>query len=510
MKKVFLFLTVCILCKTTAHAQGFDRSLFIKDSLDIYVNRALTNWRIPGMAICVVKDGQVVLMKGYGTKELGVPGGIDENTLFMIGSNTKAFTATAMTLLEATNHLSIDDKVTKYIPSFKLDNASAGEQTIITDLLTHRLGFKTFQGDFTFYNTDLSRQHILERMAKMKAAYPFRTKWGNTNSAYMLAGEIIPKVANRPWEEYVKDNILAPLGMMNTLTLTKDLPSALNRTVPHTLLDGRLTAIPYPQLDNMAAAMGMSSSINDMGKWMMALMNDGKVGPRQMIPAAAINATFKPQDIVGPVNYPNGESGYQLYGLGWFLQDHAGRHLAMHDGAVNGYLSSVTLVPQEKLGIVILTNTDKNELYDALRWQILDAYFNQPYRNYSDIALGKYKAKEAKQQEVNKQLRDSTALNLAPAMPIASYTGKYVNDLYGSITISRGELNNLDMRFEHHPKMYVMLQPLGGNRFYATFSDPAYGKAVFPFTYQNGRITGVKIKVADEVERDPYDFKKVE
>ena len=510
MKKVLLFLTVCILYTTITYAQGFDRSLFIKDSLDIYVNRALTNWRIPGMAICVVKDGNVVLMKGFGTKELGVPGGIDENTLFMIGGNTKAFTATAMTLLEASNRLSIDDKVTKYIPSFKLDNLAAGEQTIITDLLTHRLGFKTLQGDFSFYNTDLSRQHILEKMARMKAVYPFRTKWGYTNSAYMLAGEIIPKVTGRPWEEYVKDNILAPLGMMNTLTLTKDLPASLNRTVPHTLLDGRLTAIPYPQLDNMAAAMGMSSSINDMSKWMMALMNDGKVGQKQMIPAAAVTATFKPQDIVGSVTYPNGESGYKLYGLGWFLQDYAGRHLVMNDGAVNGYLSSVTLVPQEKLGIVILTNTDKNELYDALRWQILDAYFKQPYRNYSDIALGKYKTNEARQQLLNKELRDSTALNLAPALPIASYAGKYKNELYGDITVTRGELNNLEMRFEHHPKMYVMLQPLGGNRFYATFSDPAYGKGVFPFTYQNGRITGVRVKVDDEVERDNYDFKKVE
>jgi CubicO group peptidase (beta-lactamase class C family) len=510
MKKVFLPLIICVLYLTTAQSQGFDRSLFIKDSLDSYVNRALTNWRIPGMAICVVKDGSVVLMKGFGTKELGVPGGIDENTLFMIGSNTKAFTATAMALLEASNRLSLDDKVTEYIPSFKLDNIAAGEQTIITDLLTHRLGFKTFQGDFSFYNTDLSRQHILERMAKMKAPYPFRTKWGYTNSAYMVAGEIIPKVTGRPWEVYLKDNIFAPLGMINTLTLTKDMPSSLNRTVPHTLVDGRLTAIPYAQLDNMAAAMGMSSSINDMSKWVMALMNDGKVGPKQVIPAAAINATLKPQEIVGTVTYPNGETNYKLYGLGWYLQDYAGRHLAMHDGAVNGYLSSVTLVPQEKLGIVILTNTDKNELYEALRWQILDAYFKQPYRNYSDIALGKFKANEAKQMQANKQLRDSVVLNPMPAMPIANYTGKYVNDLYGSMNITRGELNNLEMRFEHHPKMYVLLQPLGGNRFYATFSDPIYGKTVIAFTFQGGRITGVRVMVDDMVERDPYEFKKTD
>ncbi len=510
MKKTITLLIGCILFATLVNAQDTDRSLFIKDSLDVYLNRALTNWRVPGLALCVVKDGKVVVMKSYGTKELGLPDRVDENTLFMIGSNTKAFTAVAMTLLEASKRLSLEDNVTKYIPNFKLDNKAAGEQAIITDLLTHRLGFKTFQGDFTFYNTDLSRQQIIEKMGRMKAAYPFRTKWGYTNSAFMVAGEIIPKVTGRAWEVYLKDNILAPLGMMNTLTLTKELPASLNRTVPHTLVDGRLTPIPYPQLDNMAADMGISSSINDMSKWVMALLNEGKVGNRQIIPAEAITATFKPQDIVGTVTYPNGETANRLYGLGWFLQDYAGKHLITHTGAVNGYLSSVTLVPQENLGIVVLTNTDQNELYDALRWQILDAYLKLPYRNYSDIALNKYKANEAKEQQVNRQLRDSAALNLPPALPIENYTGRYVNDLYGTINITRGELNKLEMRFEHHPKMYVLLQPLGGNRFYATFSDPVYGKAVFPFIFQGGKIAGIQVKVNDEVERDPYLFKKVE
>jgi CubicO group peptidase (beta-lactamase class C family) len=510
MKKVLTLFIGCILLSTITYAQDTDRSLFIRDSLDAYINRALTNWRVPGIAVCVVKNNNVVVMKSYGTKELGLPARIDENTLFMIGSNTKAFTGTAMALLEASNRLSLNDNVTKYIPGFKLDNKAAGEQAIITDLLSHRIGFKTFQGDFTFYNTDLSRQQIMEKMAHIKAAYPFRTQWGYTNSAFMVAGEIIPKVTGRPWEVYIRDNLLAPLGMMNTLTLTADMPSSLNRTVPHTLVDGRLTPIPYAQLDNMAAAMSISSSINDMSKWVLALLNDGKVGARQVIPAAAINATRKPQDVVGMVTYPNGETDYRLYGLGWFLQDYAGRHLVTHDGAVNGYLSSVTLVPQENLGIVILTNTDQNQLYDALRWQILDAYFKLPYRNYSDIALNKFKDNEAKKQAIDRRLHDSVALNLQPALPIANYTGKYHNDIYGNITVTHGELNKLEMRFEHHPKMYVLLQPLGGNRFYATFSDPVYGKAVFPFIFQSGRITSVQVKVDDEIERDPYIFTKVD
>jgi CubicO group peptidase (beta-lactamase class C family) len=378
----------------------------------------------------------------------------------------------------------------------------------IRDLLCHRIGFQTFQGDFTFYNTDLTREQIIEGLGKMKAAYPFRTKWGYTNSAFLTAGQIIPVVTGKPWEVFVKENIFAPLGMTSTIALTADMAKQYNRTVPHTLIDGRLSAIPYAQIDGLAPAGSISSSVNDLSKWVLAQLNDGKVGPRQMLPANAVKATHEPQDIVGPVTYPNGESGYKLYGLGWFLEQYAGRQLVLHTGGVNGYLSSVTLVPQEHLGIIILTNTDQNELYEALRWEILDAYFKMPFRNYSDSFLAKFKTEQTKAEAADKKLRDTVALNHLPALPLEAYTGKYVNDLYGHLEITTGELNDLEMRFEHHPHMFAHMQPLGGNRFYVTFSDPTLGKAIFPFTIKNGAVTGVRVKVADFVEYDPYDFRK--
>jgi CubicO group peptidase (beta-lactamase class C family) len=509
MKKIHL-LILSLFAFITVNAQTIDRSKFITDSLDLYINRALTNWRIPGVAVGIVKDGKIVLMKGYGIKELGLQTKVDANTLFMIGSNTKAFTATALAMLQADKKLSLDEKVTKYIPEFKLDNKAAGEMAIVKDLLCHRLGFRTFQGDFTFYNTNLARHDVIEKLGKMKATYPFRTTWGYTNSAFLTAGEIIPRVTGKPWEVYLKENIFAPLGMVNTLALTADMPKALNRTVPHTLIDGRLTAIPYCNIDGLAPAGSISSSVNDMGKWMMALLDNGKAGNKQVIPEAAIAATRQPQNFVSSVRHLNGETGFELYGLGWFLQDYAGRHLVMHDGGVNGYVSSVTLVPQEKLGIVILTNTDQNSLYEALRWEIMDAYFKMQYRNYSDVYLAQYKNGSNAQLLADKKLRDSVALNIKPALSLRKYTGKYVNDLYGNMTIEDGEDNTLDMRFEHHPKMFAKLQPLGGNRFYVTFSDPTLGKAVFPFVVQAGKVTGVRVKVADFVEYNPYDFRKVD
>jgi len=510
MKKISTLFIALIILSGAARAQLVDRSHFLTDSLELYMNRALTNWRIPGAAVCIVKDGQVVLMRTFGIKELGLTDKVDENTLFMIGSNTKAFTATALAMLQDKKQLSLDDLVTKYIPNFKLDNKLAGEQTIVRDLLCHRIGFATFQGDFTFYNTNLSREDVIQKMSLVKAAFPFRAKWGYTNAAFLTAGEIIPRVTGRPWEVYLKDNIFAPLGMSNTLALSADLPKSLNRTAAHTIVDGRLVAIPYCQIDALAPAGGISSSINDMSKWVLALLNDGKVGQRVVIPSAAIQATRQPQDVVGAVRHLNGEVDDELYGLGWFIQNYSGHRIVMHDGGVNGYVSSVTLVPQDHLGIVILTNTDQNQLYEALRWDIMDAYFKMPYRNYSDNYLNSFKAQQANDQATDKKMRDSVAMKLPTAMPLTAYTGQYVNDLYGKLSITiGGDLDQLQLRFEHHPKMFATAQPLGGNRFYVVFSDPELGKAVFPFIFANGRLTGLRVKVADFIERTSYDFRKL-
>ena len=508
MKKILLLTFGLVACTAITFAQHIDRSRFVNDSLDTYVTKAMTGWRIPGTAVCIVKDGKVVLMKAYGIKELGKPDKVDVNTLFMIGSNTKAFTATALAMLQAEKKLSLDDKVTKYLPAFKLDNKLAGEQATIRDLLCHRLGLQTFQGDFTFYNTNLTRNQIIEKLGIVKAVYPFRTKWGYTNSAFLTAGQVIPVVTGKPWEVYLKENIFEPLGMVNTLALTAEMPKALNKTTAHTFIDGKLSIIPYCQIDGLAPAGAISSSVNDLSKWVLALLNNGKIGDKQVIPVAAINATREPQDIVKSIHHLDGENNYELYALGWFVQDYAGHRLVMHDGGVNGYVTSVTLVPDEHLGIVVLTNTDENSFFDAMRWEIMDAYFNKQYRDYSDNYLAAFKKQEAVENATDKKLRDTVALNPPPALSPVSYTGKYINDLYGSMLISQGENNDLEIRFEHHPRMFARLQPIGGNRFYVTFSDPVLGKAVFPFYVTNGKVTGVRVKVADFVEHNAYDFKK--
>ncbi len=507
MKKA-AFLIFCITFITTLHAQTLNRSSFVTDSLDNYINQALANWNIPGAAVCIVKDGKVVMMRGYGVKEMGKADKADENTLFMIGSNTKAFTATALAMLQAQGKLSLDDKVNKYLPDWRLNDKAVSDMAIVRDLLCHRLGFATFQGDFTFYNTNLSRSQVMEKMAYVNRLYPFRTKWGYTNSAFLTAGQIIPVVSGKAWEAYLKDNIFTPLGMDRTLALSADLPKATNKATPHTLQDGKLIPIPYCMIDGIAPAGSISSSVNDMSKWVMALLANGEVGSQHVIPAAAIRETRQPQDVVGLARHLNGFTSYNLYGLGFELQEYENHMLVMHTGGVNGFVSSVTLVPDQHLGIIVLTNNDQNAFYEALKWDIMDAYFKLPFQDYSNKYLGFYKTNQANETKQDQLLRDTVAMHTAPNLALNNYTGSYSNTLYGKATITKGRHNDLEMRFEHHPGLVARMQYLNSNRFYVVFSDPELGKAVFPFQVTDGKVTGVRVKVADFVEMTPYDFKK--
>ncbi len=476
--------------------------------MDTYVEAALKSWQIPGISVCIIKNGKVVLMKGYGVKELGSNDKVDENTLFMIGSNTKAFTATSLAMLDEQKKLSLDDKVTKWIPGFKLNNKAAGEQAIIRDLLCHRIGFRTFQGDFTYWTSNLTRKEVIEKMSHIRATYPFRTTWGYTNAAFLTAGEIIPRATGTSWENFVKEKIFIPLGMTRTIALSKDLPNATNKATPYTMADGKLVKIPYCLIDNLAPAGSISSSVNDLSKWVMMQLNNGKLNGNQIIPASAIEEIRKPHSIINNDEILFNERHFSLYGLGLELQEYEGREIVSHTGGVNGFVSSVTMIPEEKLGVIVLTNTDQNILYEALKWEIIDAYLKLPYRNYSDVYLQKFNSNANAQNQQEKQLSDSAAMHLKTTLPLSAYTGNYFNDVYGNmqVVMQNGELR---MKFSHHPDMYASLQPLGGDRFYAIFSDPEFSKAIFPFTVLNGKVKSVTVKVADFIEYNPYEFIKM-
>lgn len=502
------FILLCLLLFKTAPGQTDTLPAFIKDSLDLYVNRALQEWQIPGAAVGVIKNGKLLLMKGYGVKEAGKTDPVDEHTLFMIGSNSKAFTATAVAMLEADKKLSLDDKVQQWLPGFKLYDPWVAKEANLRDLLCHRLGFETFQGDFMYFDSDLSAAEVYDRFAKVKPVYGFRSKWGYTNAAFGVAGEVIHQASGKTWGEFIRDKIFLPLGMNKSLAYSAEIKNAPNKASAHTVVMGELRKIPYGKIDNIAPAGSISSSVQDMSKWVMALLDNGKLDGKEIIPAAAIRETRTPHSILGNGGHMFNKSHFALYGLGWFLEEYAGRKIVAHTGGVNGFVTSVCLIPEEKLGIIVLTNTDANNFFEALRNEIQDAFLGLPYRNYSNVFLQFMQADEKEKSKQHQLIRDSIALNLPTALPLKAYAGAYRHPVYGdmNMTIEGGKLI---MRFEHHKGRYGTLEPLGGNRFFCTYSDPLYGRKKLAFETDGKEVKSITVKVADFVEFTPYDFIKI-
>lgn len=505
MKKHFIFLLGSLLFIVNLFAQ--ETPSFVKDSLDAYVQKAMAGWQIPGVAVCVVKDGKVVVMKGYGVKEMGKTDKVDENTLFMIGSNTKAFTGTALAMLAADKKISLDSPVIKYLPDFKLYDPWVTKQANIRDLLCHRLGFETFQGDFMYFDSDLTTAQVREKLSRVKPVYSFRSQWGYTNAAFMTAGEIIPKVSKQTWAQFLKDSIFTPLEMTNTLALSKDITSAANKATAHTVAQGVLRTIPYGKIDNLSPAGSISSSITDMSHWVMAQLNGGKYNDKQVIPQRAITQTWWPHSIMGNGGHRFNRAHFLLYGLGWMLQEYSGRKIVSHTGGVNGFVTSVTMLPEEKLGIIVFTNTDANNFFESLKNEIMDSYLGLPYRNYSQFQLNDFKKSQEEEAAWLKKKKDTIAMNRPTTLPLASYAGTYEHNIYGKMTLAI-ENKKLIGRFEHHSGRYVTLEALGGNNFLATYSDPLYGIKEWPFTTANGKVKSVTVTMADFVEFIPYEFYK--
>ncbi|KAI9451713.1 beta-lactamase/transpeptidase-like protein [Russula earlei] len=366
----------CCLFVVTAQAQP----AFIKDSLDSYITRGLKDWNVPGLAIAIIKDGKVVVMKGFGVRDIETKAPVDENTLFMIASNSKLFTGTALAQLEYDKKLSLNDKITKYFPDYTLYDANTTNLVTIKDMLGHHLGTKTFQGDFSFWDANVSRSQIMYKMRYLQPTGLFRQDYGYCNSCFLTAGEVIPKVTGKPWEVYVYDSLFAPLGMTNTYALGTNMEQMPGAARPYTTsYSGVLQELPYDHVDNLAPAGSIVSCIKDIAKWLTMQVDSGRYNSKQVIPWPVLRRTRDMGTIISSRKSSSLPSNYQGYGLGVFQRDYNGRQVFYHTGGANGFVTNTCFVPDEHLAITILTNQDNQGFFEALRYQVLDAYLGVPY-----------------------------------------------------------------------------------------------------------------------------------
>ena len=505
-KIIGLLLANCFLSTSYSFAQPS----FINDSLDKFVEREMKRWNIPGAAVAIVKDGKVDVMKGYGIKDISTPlsmiNKVDENTLFQIASNSKAFTGTSLALLDYQKRLSLDDKVTKWLPYFKLNDELAARDVTVKDLLCHRIGFQTFQSDLLNWNCNLSRKELITNMRNVKPVYSFRAHYGYCNAAFLTAGEIIPAVTDTSWDDFLKYHYFLPLKMNHTSTTYAAITSDNNVCKPYTLADDKLVLLPYANVDNLGPAASINSCVKDLANWLLMQLDSGRFEGKRVVPFEALQMTRSSNTIVADMN-PRYGSNFQNYGLGWFLVDYNGKRVIRHDGGADGFVTTTCFIPQLGLGIVVLTNTDANSFYSALRTQIIDAYMALPYQNHS---LRIYRAVDANNKldnaEINK-MREVTSKKPKAALKQEEYIGKYKNEVYGEIEIKNTN-GNLMLSFAHHPFLTGKLEPMGENDFLCTYSVATYGIKKINFVVKDGKVRNVIVRVNDFVDMMDYDFIK--
>jgi len=436
-KKVQIFILIILIISTPSCVFSQSSKLDL-EKLDNYIESSYKSWEIPGMAIAIVKDNEVVFAKGYGIKEYGKKGQVDENTLFAIASNTKSFTSASLSILVNEGKISWDDKVIDYLPYFEMYNDYVTNEITIRDLLSHHSGLETFSGDLLWYGTTYTREEILKRVKFLEPVYGFRSHYGYSNVMYLAAGQIIEAVTGIKWEDFVQEHFLTPLEMKSSYTSISQFKKGDNIALPHEVEIGEEPIVlKYLSWDNIAPAGAIISSVSDMSQWIKLQLNNGIYNGDTILNEEQIWEMRSPQTILEIGSWAPkywASKHFEAYGFGWSLWDYHGKKIVEHGGGADGMISQTVLIPEENFGFVILTNSI-NYLPSSLMYYILDMYLDENSRDWSEFFLNYFRF-NAEQEKINtkkeEEERDKTTL---PSLELSAYCGTYTSELYGNAEV---------------------------------------------------------------------------
>lgn len=439
MKQKFMVFFICFFIAFLVLPAASQAKIDLSQ-LESYFETARKEWKIPGMAVAIVKDGKVVLAKGYGVKEFSKKEKVDEKTLFAIASNTKAFTSATLAILVDEGKINWDDKVRDYLPYFKLYDPYVTEEMTIRDLLCHRSGLKTFSGDLLWYETSYSTVEVIKRARYLKPAYSFRSGYGYSNIMFMAAGEVVPAVTGKPWKDFIKERIFEPLGMEISNIGTTDLKKYNNVSAAHYVyLDGKTVTVSYTSSDNIGGAGSINSNVIEMAQWIKMLLNNGVFDNQRILSEDSIWEMWSSQTVNQVTQsakklFP--KTHFRSYGLGWGLSDYHGYKVIGHGGGLDGMISRVALVPEIKLGLVILTNSI-NGLPTALGYKIIDTYLGVKPKDWSGIYLERYRESVEKEMQRGADITKKHVTGTPAEVKLEDYAGLYGGPMYGDARVTK-------------------------------------------------------------------------
>jgi CubicO group peptidase (beta-lactamase class C family) len=483
---------------------------------DAYVQRVMQTFTVPGLAVAIVKDGKVVLAKGYGVRRMGDPTPVDAHTRFGIASNTKLFTATALAILVEEGKVEWDKPVINYLPSFAMSDPYVTHELTVRDLLVHRSGLGLGAGDLLWWPpSTYNRKDIARRIRYIPLATSFRSAYAYDNVLYLVAGELIEAVSGKTWEEFVRTRILNKVGMSESDVRHSGAAGGGNVAGTHAEVNDTVRPVDPFASDNTNPAGGIMTGAADMAKWLMVQLDSGRVadGSRLFSPASAKQLWREVTPT--PINDlpPGMEALAHLkptmagYALGLGVRDYRGHILRQHTGDLPGYLSKVAMIPDLRLGVAVLTNQESGFAFESIVYQVLDYYLGAKAPDYPAVfqqlrERNRQKLKDAAQKAAT--ARDST---VGPSLPLGKYVGTYRDPWYGDVIIAQ-EGKGLSIRFSHTPALVGDLVHWQYDTFLARWRDRELrADAYATFSLKpDGTVEQLKLVPASEDVDFSFDF----
>jgi CubicO group peptidase (beta-lactamase class C family) len=495
-------------CSTAQISQKTDWS-----GLDAYLGQTHRNWGTPGMVVGIVKNGNLVFCRGYGEKTIGKNDPPDQNTLFAIASNTKAFTATALALLVQEGKIRWDDPVRKHLPYFTLYDPWVSETFTIRDLLCHRSGLGTFSGDVLWYRSSLSVPELIKRYKHIQPEFSFRSGYGYSNLMYIAAGEVIAVASGQSYIRFIEERILQPLGMSRSTFLLARLPELGNYAQPHAYKEGQNFPIPWVSWETVASTGGLLTSVQDMARWVEMNLNHGLWKGDTLLSTPLHNQLWSPHNgFVVDHSKSDKSSSFSTYGLGWQLSDYKGHFRAHHTGGYDGMISSVQIFPDLALGIIVLTNGLRAPITAIPNYIADKLLLGRNERDWCAEQLRQLEKRETDDTRIPSRLA-ARVLNTTPSLTPDKISGLYHCPMYGDIKLLSKE-DGLYLEFSHTPSFNCRLSHWHYNTWKMEWNEPQawFGYATVQIeTDPSNRPVGLEFDVPnDDIFFNEIKAKKVD
>lgn len=488
---------------------------------DAYVNTVRKTFNVPGIAVAIVKDGRVVMERGFGVRDVGQPAKVDAHTLFAIASNTKAFTAASLQMLAEQGKLQMNDRVIDHLPWFRMSDPYVTHEMRIRDLLAHRSGLSLGAGDLLYWPpTSYTTRDVVERLAHVPLKHGFRSHYAYDNILFAVATLVIEKASGESYADFVRQHIFKPVGMTESLidkTYLKPGMDVATGYAPYNF--GPIKPVPPMAWLNDPGAGGIYSSVHDLAKWMNVQLAGGALPPgpdgqpRRLFSAAShrqmwsmltpITIRKPPIPALQPL-VPD----FYGYGEGWFLSDYRGRKLVWHTGGWPGFVSRVTMVPSLHLGVVVLTNQQSGAAFNAVTWRVLDAYLNPAHKtDWAAVYARAVKQSEAGADQSFARHQAARAKHSKPSLPLAKYAGTYRDPWYGDVIVSDHH-GKLRLRFSKTAQLIGSMTPWQHDSFIVHWDDRTLNADAFVTFALNadGAIREMRMKPVSPLTDFSFDF----